>query len=43
MQAHKVEYVPTLVLYNKDGKQVWKETGAVPAATLEKIFQEKLQ
>ncbi len=43
MQAHKVEYVPTLVLYDKEGKQVWKETGAVPAATLEKVFQEKLQ
>jgi hypothetical protein len=31
------------VLYDKEGKQIWKETGAVPAATLEKIFEEKLQ
>ncbi|HPJ26813.1 MAG TPA: TlpA disulfide reductase family protein [Synergistaceae bacterium] len=43
MEAHNVEYVPTLVLYDKEGKQVWKETGAVPVASLEKIFEEKLR
>jgi thiol-disulfide isomerase/thioredoxin len=43
MEAHKVEYVPTLVLYDKEGNQVWKETGAVPSATLEKVFENTLQ
>jgi len=43
MEAHKVEYVPTLVLYDKEGKQIWKETGAVPSTTLEKLFESTLQ
>ncbi len=42
MDAHKVEYVPTLVLYDKEGRQVWKETGAVPPSSLEKIFEKTL-
>jgi len=43
MEAHKVEYVPTLVLYDKEGNQVWKETGAVPSSSLEKVFESVLQ
>lgn len=38
-QAYQVQSVPTLMLYQK-GKQLWRQSGVIQAASLEKIIDQ---
>lgn len=38
-QAFQVQSVPTLMLYQK-GKQLWRQSGVIQAASLEKIIDQ---
>lgn len=37
--AFQIQGVPTLMLY-KNGQQVWRQSGAIPASELEKIIEQ---
>jgi thioredoxin 1 len=37
--AYQIRSVPTLILF-KDGKEVWKQSGVVPAAELIRLFNQ---
>jgi thioredoxin 1 len=38
-QAYHVQSVPTLLLF-QEGKQLWRQSGVIPAAQLEKIIEQ---